>query len=70
MQGQHKHVRLVFLRNLAKLLSLIVEESLQFPVILYPSLNLKVQKLEGNTKHLGGRFSGMVFSYALLLFLF
>lgn len=64
MQGQHDHVRLVFLRNLAKLLSLIVEESLQFPVIPCPSLNLKVQKLEGNTKRLGGGLSGMLFSYA------
>lgn len=34
MQEQHDHVRLVFLRNLAKLLSLIVEGSLQFPVSL------------------------------------
>lgn len=65
MQGQHDHVHLVFLRNLAKLLSLIVEESLQFPVIPCPSLNLNVQKLEGNTKRLGGGFSGVLFSYAL-----
>lgn len=65
MQGQHNHVRLVFLRNLAKLLSLVAEESLPFPVSPCPSLNLKAQKLEGNTKHLGSRFSAMVFSYAL-----
>lgn len=65
MQGQHDHVHLVFLRNLAKLLSLIMEESLQFPVIPCPSLNLNVQKLEGNTKRLGGGFSGVLFSYAL-----
>jgi len=65
MQGQRNHAHLVFLRNLAKVLSLIVEESLQFPVIPCPSLNLKVQKLEGKTERLGRRFSGMVFSYAL-----
>lgn len=69
MQGQHHHICPVFLRNLAQLLSLVVEESFQFHEMPCPSMNLKVQKLEGNTKHLGGRFSGMVFSYALRLLL-